>query len=551
MLNNTKALSFIEQKFSQLVVLSISILAAFRLPEYGYGSDSANMLEQIHVLVDTGKYTNTHFPPGFGILAYPFYLLTGSIPFSGVLLSYIAFLSILLVVYKISKLASLSSFEAWFVTAVVALNPGIFSQVNNGMSEVVYSALLMSLAYFIFKYSSSEKWFFSSIIIGFILSYAYLIRAEVLIVYVIIMFLIAINLNVKLSTRTIQVCIISIMVLGTTALYVAYLKYITGDVAITGKTGDVFFNYGGWVDRKVLRNLSIDLTIYKETEVLAYILSNPIVFMLRMFYNLADLIATLLMAVWYIVLPFFLSLIYYFCTSKKSMKAFLLSIFNLARERKVLVIIVFSVVTLPVFSLIIFYIGERFVIPSSVGVALIFALVLVYVFRESKRTLNALLLLVTIFSVYNPYDLLRAKGLGFSDSFHAEVFSMSNSYRFKQWSLPYKHAANWMKINLSYDIPVTVSAPNKGQTILGFLDVSKTTHTNGKFIPLPDEINRDSISKVFDQGVDFVVLSRNYVDSSIFKEYSKGKDLGKYRLEVCKISQAEGYIILALNGNCK
>ena len=74
---NREGGNIVNKSFSSVFILGVLLLSVIffsflRLLDYGYGADSAGMLEQIHILKESGIYTSTHFPPGFGLLAYPF-----------------------------------------------------------------------------------------------------------------------------------------------------------------------------------------------------------------------------------------------------------------------------------------------------------------------------------------------------------------------------------------------------------------------------------------------------------------------------------------------
>jgi len=534
------------------VALVVVILAALRLSDYGYGSDSAGMLEQIHTFLETGQYKTTHFPPGFGILAYPLYLVTENIPFSGVLLNYLCYLLILILTYSLSKSAGFSTFQSGFVVAVVALNPGVYTESNNGMSELVYAFLLVLVSFLTIKIITGEKWICKTILVGIVLSFTYLIRAEVLVVALLVVCIfLFLHIGVSIKRRLLQAVIVALMVVSTAFLYSSYLHSITGDIAVTGKTDDVFFNYGGQVDRLALLVFSVDLDIQSSNKVLDYIIKNPIVFLLRMIFNTMDLIATLLMSLWYVLIPFICGFIWSVAQPRNSLKQIVSDVLRVQRQHMMLIGVIALVVVLPVFSLVLFFIADRFVLPASVGASLILGLSTVYLLRRNERALIVLLVFSVLLSILNPYDFLRSNGMGITDIFHGRVFSLSNAHKNAQWSIPYRDSMNWVRINLTLDDDVVIAGSKKGGTMLAFLDPQKTKISNGKFIQLPENLTATVIVETLAQGVDLVVLNDNYVDQKLFRSFLvKEKTVGT-KTEVCHADAEKGFIILALPGNCK
>lgn len=539
--------------YCPVMILVITVFAAIvRLKYYGYGSDASGMLESIHILLDTGEAVFFHFPPGFGILAYPLYLLTGNIPFSGVLLSFLSYLVLLFCVFRLSKLVELNSFQSYVIVAIVALNPGMFTETNNGLSEVVYSCLLILTALLLTKFFHTTKPLLVSLLIGLTLGFTYLIRAEVLIVVMLLIGLILqFNKQYSLLKKLQYSSVILVIVVGVVFAYSSYLKHVSGDLAITGKTDDVFFNYGGWVDKQAIQTFKVDISINDDETTLAYIIKNPTVFILRMAYNMMDLIATILMSIWYVLIPFCCLVLYQILNDKVNLTKSLNRFFRDTSSIKILTTIIFIICILPVFSLIVFYIGDRFVIPSSVAISMLIGLFAVYICVDQREKICLFLVSVVFLSIWNPYSILRDNGFGITDRFHGKVFSISNAFLDKQWSVPYRHAIEWISSNHDINNSITLAGQKKGQTMLGFINPKQIRSKNGHFVQLKSNSSEKEISEVLEKDVSFVILNKNYVDKTVFSNHILGNVNYTNDIQICHYDENIGYVILAKKELCK
>ncbi len=121
--------------------------------------------------------THTLFPPGYGIISYPFYLLIGDFEWTGALVSFGAYLVLIGLVYGISQFlyhddsALLASF--W-----VAIAPVILWHSYQALSDLVYAVIYISIYALFLHIVIHRNTFFRSLSLGFLCGMLYLTRPE-------------------------------------------------------------------------------------------------------------------------------------------------------------------------------------------------------------------------------------------------------------------------------------------------------------------------------------------------------------------------------------
>ena len=357
--------------------------------------------------------------------------------------------------------AKLGITKSLFVSLVVSLNPLLYTQSNIGYSEVVYTSLLFFLSYLFLKlWRNWVSIVFCSLLIGIVFSISYLIRAEVLACVVIsLFFLVLMKRDQAILKRLSIVHIIVAIVFSTLSIYVWYLNNKLGYVAISGKTDDVFFNYGGRVDA-LIRGIISSIEIVPKDTVLEYIVSNPLVFIWRMFFNGWDIVITLFSTLTYIILPALGFMLFsLFQKNSQQTKSYFLSYSFSNNQKKVLSALLWVVVT-PVVILLPFYIADRFMLPYSAGVCFILALFLVNNIKTQIQMIVCTIFIGTC-SLFHPFSLYNNGYIPLLSSFYSTTYSLSQAHSIKHFSLPYRKAAEWLSNNISFDGNINIAGPKK------------------------------------------------------------------------------------------
>ncbi|MBF0166112.1 MAG: glycosyltransferase family 39 protein [Alphaproteobacteria bacterium] len=168
--------------------LAISFFVVARaVTSPNFGGDTTGYLLPIHNFLNGGGYSRlpglsleTHVPPGFGILALPFYWLVHDVELSGMLVVSISFaLSLLLVYWQTKKALSVS--HALLAVLFVATIPDYLLASVTNLTDGPF-ALFLLIAFFSLFHSYSdiktESRFRVGAASGFALGFGTLIRPE-------------------------------------------------------------------------------------------------------------------------------------------------------------------------------------------------------------------------------------------------------------------------------------------------------------------------------------------------------------------------------------
>ena len=542
-------------------IMGLVVMAGIRLWDYGYGSDSAGMLEQIHDFLGSGQYDAIHFPPGFGILAYPFYLITDSIPFSGVLLSYTSYLWVVVCSYLLCRLCQLNIAPSMLVAFIVGLNPILYTQSNVALSEVLYAAQLFLVAYLFLKlWYCPDKSGRIAFGIGLVFSISYLMRAEVLgCIGISLLAWILSAQGWSLKRRLKPVIIILGLVVITVGVYAGYLYSKLDIITITGKTDDVFFNYGGSMDERIATRFGLP-DINPSDTVFGYVLKNPVVFLLRLIYNTADMTVKLFSILSYVLIPGAAMGMIMWLRKRKTTSA------RLAGGASGLPVYagplsVFVVVVMPMIFLLPFYLTDRFLVPYSAGLSFIFGYGLAVFFRARWQIL-LLALMVGISAIWHPYSWLPKGKIAYHHievtaldflGLYSNAFSIRSAHAKEHASLPYKKAATWLSQHVSLNKDIKIGSQKKGHVILAFLNPRQPRNQNGMYLNLWGKNEAQMLSdieSVLKAHVDYVVLNRHYTRGALLEDVLNASTKAERQIDLCHYREQDGYMIIALIDAC-
>jgi 4-amino-4-deoxy-L-arabinose transferase-like glycosyltransferase len=237
----------------------IVVVTAVNNPSFG--ADTAGLILPTHNwlagdgFAKWGEVVETHLPPGVGILAYPFYLLSGSIEYSGSILSVTSYVLLIPLIYFASR-RCLGRFAGGVASLFVAATPALWFRAIVPLSECVFTLFLIGVFFLAIEYF--EKGRLSptlSALLGFLLGFGTLIRPE--------MFFVAVLGGVLIAGRSLSAVrqpigderldwsmvisplIIVLIFLAVLTPYVFFLYEHLGYVTFTGKFGPVT----GWMER--------------------------------------------------------------------------------------------------------------------------------------------------------------------------------------------------------------------------------------------------------------------------------------------------------------
>ena len=226
-----------------------------------FGADTAGLILPAHNWLAGDGYTKwggevleTQLPPGIGILAYPFYLLSGSIEYSGSILSVTSYVVLIPLIYFASR-RCLGRFAGGVASLFVAALPALWLRAIAPVSEGVFTLFLVGIFFLAIEYLERGRLsLLLSMVLGFLLGFGTLIRPE--------MFFVAILGGAILGGRSllavrqpidgkrfdrsmlISPLIIILMFLAVLTPYVSFLYEQFGYFTFTGKSGPVV----GWME---------------------------------------------------------------------------------------------------------------------------------------------------------------------------------------------------------------------------------------------------------------------------------------------------------------
>ncbi|MBZ0310423.1 MAG: glycosyltransferase family 39 protein, partial [Anaerolineae bacterium] len=121
--------------------------------------------------------THTLFPPGYGIISYPFYVLIGDFEWTGALVSLGAYLVLIGLAYGVSRFLY-HDVSALLAAFWVAIAPVILWHSYQALSDLVYAVLYISIYALFLHIVIHRNTFFQNLILGILCGMLYLTRPE-------------------------------------------------------------------------------------------------------------------------------------------------------------------------------------------------------------------------------------------------------------------------------------------------------------------------------------------------------------------------------------
>ncbi|GAB4339735.1 MAG: hypothetical protein Kow0099_15110 [Candidatus Abyssubacteria bacterium] len=240
-----------------LMVVAAGMVGYLMIRNPNMGGDALRSLLPIHNLIAGKGYTylgepQLFMPPGYGVLAYPFYVLTGDIEWSGMLCSAVSYLMIIATSFYVARFlfgrgaGLLASFFVAFCPTLISL-----SYVN--LSDVTFSFFYL-LSFWIFVRMISRKDDIrEAMLLGIVMGIAYLVRPEMFLVAVLALGALFVfsaremiqkkGAGVMLSPILATACFLVFLV-----PYMMFLQRHTGMWTFSGKTATIFIVAGEMVE---------------------------------------------------------------------------------------------------------------------------------------------------------------------------------------------------------------------------------------------------------------------------------------------------------------
>jgi len=163
-----------------LLILAAIINVFLMIRNPNIGNDALWFHSAFHNLIAGKGWGNIYLPwhivePGYGMLSYPFYLLTDNIELSGMLVSAISYLLIIPTAFYAARfLFGLRS--ALYASALIAIWPALISFSYVSLSDVAFAFFLLLSFNFYIKILIDDNSLFRGAMLGFTLGMAYLLR---------------------------------------------------------------------------------------------------------------------------------------------------------------------------------------------------------------------------------------------------------------------------------------------------------------------------------------------------------------------------------------
>jgi len=353
-----------------------ALLGAWELRRLTYGSDVGGYLEPLHVFLATGSYPGAHFPPGVGLMAYPFFLAVGNIPLSGMLAAYACYLGCVAMGWLVGRRVAGAGAGLW-AALFVALTPYLLESAGVGMSEAPFTLWLLLAWWLFLRLLYRDRGWAAHAALGACLGMLYLVRPEGM--GIALLALASLSARGWLRSgrrhgttgRAVLVDLLAAWLVFALMAgpYVIFLKHQTGAWTISGKTKEVFFVYGTMVTWD--KHLGEDFSDLGDRSIAGYIRKHPDIFALRVGRNLFTMARRTPSAILHALAPLTLVLLVYpFLGRRRS--------FDLGRPRPGPWWLAWSVAVFisPLAPLLAFNVSDRYLLPSAVVLAVAAAAVL-------------------------------------------------------------------------------------------------------------------------------------------------------------------------------
>ncbi|MFC1834165.1 ArnT family glycosyltransferase [Thermodesulfobacteriota bacterium] len=215
-------------------------------------SDSVHYLIPIHNLMAGEGYTyrghpEVLFPPGYGLVSYVFFLFVGDMEYSGLIVSALAYVSVILVAFIVSNYLfgpREGLIAAWLVTFFTGL-----VRLSSQVSSDALACLCLLLGFYLYlRLIDGNGSYKTAAILGAVLGFSYVLRPEGFLtglLAIVTLFIITIasgrSPDNKVSGSTVRrpliLILVTVLFLAFLIPYVLFLKNHTGRWTFSTKAG--------------------------------------------------------------------------------------------------------------------------------------------------------------------------------------------------------------------------------------------------------------------------------------------------------------------------